>query len=397
MISAFFIITSQGDVLTSRIFREEVKYNITEVFYNKIIKLKNNSALLNPILTIGSTSFIHFFKNDLYYVVITRNNADVSIILEFLKYFVNLLESLINNNQLTNLDIMDNILLVYELLNKLIDQGYIRRTDISKSLNLLPIVKSQRNGFDYLTSILQDSNELNIMFKLKPEEMLKGMILQNTEYLNFDAIKKTFHLFGELVINGDGRDIRVNLGSLKQIDEIIIAPNIGFVDNRDDNNNIVVGSSNGMRNLLNYSKAMSYMNKLPILITGKYHKMNEKQVNIDIELKYDISFVNHIHDLEIQIPIPEAKNIDIADIDNDYKQEDGYLIIDIKKATSVSASVDTDVNISKWLINRHNSKVSYILKNKVISDFKVNNFYTIQEEGDCVFKSQCVVDYELFI
>ena len=141
MISAVLIIAANGDVLISRAFREEVKSLVSDVFTSKIINA-TPKELKNPILTIGSTSFLHIKKADLYYVAVTRHNADASVALQFLKSFLNVMETLITSNSGHIIDagnIMDNFLVIYELLDNMIVQGFVRESRYEKLVKLLQL------------------------------------------------------------------------------------------------------------------------------------------------------------------------------------------------------------------------------------------------------------------
>ncbi|ODQ48104.1 hypothetical protein PICMEDRAFT_26414, partial [Pichia membranifaciens NRRL Y-2026] len=83
MISAIFIINSSGTVIVSRVFREDVKCSVSEVFRSKIINVDPKN-LKNPILTLGSTTFLHEKRGEIYFVAVTRNNSDASVILQYL-------------------------------------------------------------------------------------------------------------------------------------------------------------------------------------------------------------------------------------------------------------------------------------------------------------------------
>ncbi|ODV59027.1 Apm4p ASCRUDRAFT_9779 [Ascoidea rubescens DSM 1968] len=103
MISAFFIFNQKGEVIISRIFRDDIKKTISDVFRIQVISSANN--IRSPILTLGSTTFLHIKNSNLWFVAITRSNQDASIIFEFLYKFLDLLNYYILNQPVSSIQI----------------------------------------------------------------------------------------------------------------------------------------------------------------------------------------------------------------------------------------------------------------------------------------------------
>ncbi|ODV86807.1 hypothetical protein CANARDRAFT_27195 [[Candida] arabinofermentans NRRL YB-2248] len=164
MITGLFIYNHKGEVLISRLFREGVKRNVCEVFRIQVIS--NLSDVKSPVLTLGSTTFLHIRHGLLWLVVVTRSNVDASTILEFQYKFMELLSSLILENQskkLTETDIKDNFSLIYEILDEVIEFGYVSNLDLN---SLKP----------YLTSpITKSSSSIAQEFENNNGKMMKGV------------------------------------------------------------------------------------------------------------------------------------------------------------------------------------------------------------------------------
>ncbi|CAI8507250.1 unnamed protein product [Pichia kudriavzevii] len=143
MISAIFILDNELETIVSRVYREDVSRTIISVFASKIHK---ETHLRNPILTIGSTSFIHWKSNQLWYVVVTRHNSDAAYILTFLESFVSNLESLVGPG---NDSIIINKFPIYQILDKIIDHGFVVTLDLKKVVEELDlrITKSLEGGY----------------------------------------------------------------------------------------------------------------------------------------------------------------------------------------------------------------------------------------------------------
>lgn len=81
----------------------------------------------SPILTIGSTSFMHCKSEDIYVVAVNRSNVDAGVVFEFLYKIISLGKSYFgafNENS-----VKDNFTLVYELLDEMIDFGLPQNTE----------------------------------------------------------------------------------------------------------------------------------------------------------------------------------------------------------------------------------------------------------------------------
>ncbi|KAG9039182.1 hypothetical protein FRB95_011767 [Tulasnella sp. JGI-2019a] len=90
MISAFFIFNQKGEVLISRLYRTDLKRSIADVFRIQVI---SNSDVRSPIITLGSTSFFHVRVNNVYFMAVTKNNANAALVFEFIYKFMNIARS----------------------------------------------------------------------------------------------------------------------------------------------------------------------------------------------------------------------------------------------------------------------------------------------------------------
>lgn len=128
MITALFIFDGKGDVLMSKIYKEGVKRNVSDVFRIQIITGTNKGSskeVRSPILTLGSTSFVYIKSGKLWIVAVARSNQDCSVILEFLFKFDSLLKSTLNTpNGLVEEMIINNFFSIYQLLDEILQFGY---------------------------------------------------------------------------------------------------------------------------------------------------------------------------------------------------------------------------------------------------------------------------------
>lgn len=177
MITALFIFDAKGDILISKLYKEGVKRNISDVFRIQVITTnsKNNSAgdsdgrdVRSPVLTLGSTSFIYIKSGLLWICAVTRSNQDCSLVLEFLYNFENLLKNMLigygNDSQLsikkqlTDELITNNFNLIYELLDEVIEFGYPTNLEINYLKNMITSIPASDNIFKIANTRLSRSN-----------------------------------------------------------------------------------------------------------------------------------------------------------------------------------------------------------------------------------------------
>ncbi|GHJ85483.1 hypothetical protein NliqN6_1885 [Naganishia liquefaciens] len=125
MISAFFVFNQKGEVLISRLFRADLKRSISDVFRIQVI---SNPDVRSPIITLGSTSFFHVRVNNVYVLAVTKCNANAALVFEFLYRFVSISRSYFG--KLDEEAVKSNFVLIYELLDEILDFGYPQNTEI---------------------------------------------------------------------------------------------------------------------------------------------------------------------------------------------------------------------------------------------------------------------------
>ncbi|KAK9459345.1 Mu homology domain-containing protein [Lipomyces oligophaga] len=124
MISAILLYNQKGEVLISRLYREHRWRNISDLFRIQVI---SNTDVRSPVLTMGTTTFCHVKHENIYVVAITRQNADVALIFEFLYKIVALGVSYFG--KLDEESVKSNFALIYELLDEILDFGYPQNTE----------------------------------------------------------------------------------------------------------------------------------------------------------------------------------------------------------------------------------------------------------------------------
>ncbi|ORM39427.1 AP-1 complex subunit mu-1 [Babesia sp. Xinjiang] len=126
-ISAVYILDNKGRMMINRTYKDDVLTNITESFYANVL-LKEQNAV-KPVYHSDGSTFSWILFNDLYFVAAASRNYNVAMVLAFLYRFVKVLEGYFKT--LAEESIRDNFVVIYELLDEMIDNGYPQATEVS--------------------------------------------------------------------------------------------------------------------------------------------------------------------------------------------------------------------------------------------------------------------------
>ncbi len=124
--SAIYFLDLKGKVLVSRNYRGDIDMNSIDKFM-PILMDREEEGSLNPILRHLDTTFMYIKFNNLYIVASSKKNANVALIFTFLHKIVNVMTDYFK--ELEEESIRDNFVLIYELLDELMDFGYPQTTD----------------------------------------------------------------------------------------------------------------------------------------------------------------------------------------------------------------------------------------------------------------------------
>ncbi|KAI9894469.1 MAG: hypothetical protein M1814_003227 [Vezdaea aestivalis] len=158
MLSGILIFNQKGENLIFRAFRNDCRPRLADVFRIQVI---SNAQVRSPILTLGSTTFSHVKHENIYIVAVTKSNANAALIFEFLYRLIGLGKSYFTK---FNEDaVKSNFVLVYELLDEILDFGYPQNTetDTLKLYITTEGVKSERTVEDTSKITMQATGALS--------------------------------------------------------------------------------------------------------------------------------------------------------------------------------------------------------------------------------------------
>eukprot|EP01100_Stratorugosa_tubuloviscum_P007343 TRINITY_DN305_c7_g1_i1.p1 TRINITY_DN305_c7_g1~~TRINITY_DN305_c7_g1_i1.p1 ORF type:complete len:458 (+),score=179.70 TRINITY_DN305_c7_g1_i1:100-1374(+) len=125
-LSALFILDSKGKLLISRNYRGDVPTNIAEKFMNKLLE-EEEEVNIKPVVEEDGITYIYVKHNNLYLLAVTNRNANAAMIILFLFKIIDVFKEYFH--ELEEESIRDNFVIVYELLDEMMDFGYPQSTE----------------------------------------------------------------------------------------------------------------------------------------------------------------------------------------------------------------------------------------------------------------------------
>ncbi|CAD7702756.1 unnamed protein product [Ostreobium quekettii] len=125
-VSALFILDLKGRVIISRDYRGEVPMTTAERFITKLNELEE-SGRLSPVVNDGGVSYVWVQHANLYLMCVTRRNLNAASVVLFLHRLVEVFTEYFE--ELEEESLKDNFVIVYELLDEVMDYGYPQFTE----------------------------------------------------------------------------------------------------------------------------------------------------------------------------------------------------------------------------------------------------------------------------
>jgi len=124
--SGIYILDSKGKALISRNYRGDVETADVDKFMTLVME-KEEEGITSPIIVHGEVTFVFIKYNNLILLSVTKTNANAALIFSFLHKLVAIFCEYFK--ELEEESIRDNFVLIYELLDEVMDFGYPQTTD----------------------------------------------------------------------------------------------------------------------------------------------------------------------------------------------------------------------------------------------------------------------------
>ncbi|EDR21967.1 AP-1 complex subunit mu-2, putative [Entamoeba dispar SAW760] len=148
-IAALFILDSKGRTVISRNYRGDIPMNAVNQFVTKITE--EEEINLCPVILIQDITYMYVRHNGLYFMAFTDQNINSLLVVSFLTKLIEVLKTYFD--VVTEETIRDNFVVIYELLDEMIDYGYPQITE-TKVLQNYITQESHRMNMKQVQSLL---------------------------------------------------------------------------------------------------------------------------------------------------------------------------------------------------------------------------------------------------
>ena len=124
-ISAIYFLDKKAKPIIFRNYRGEVTQDISGNMQRKVLELEESN--MKPIFTVNNVHYAWIKHRNIYIVAVSKRNPNLTMIFCLLHKIVEILIGYFG--QLEDESIRDNFVLIYELLDEIIDHGYPQTTD----------------------------------------------------------------------------------------------------------------------------------------------------------------------------------------------------------------------------------------------------------------------------
>ncbi|KAF0467824.1 AP-1 complex subunit mu-1 [Gigaspora margarita] len=198
MASAVFVLDLKGKVLISRNYRGDIPMSAAEKFMPLVLEAEEEQQAPTPCFTHEGINYLYIRHNNLYLLAITKKNSNATTILLFLHKLAEVFTEYFK--ELEEESIRDNFVIIYELLDEMMDFGYPQTTE-TKILQ------------EYIT---QESHKLEI--QVRPPMAVTNAVSWRSEGIKYrknevflDVIESV-----NLLVNANGNVLRSEiLGIIK--------------------------------------------------------------------------------------------------------------------------------------------------------------------------------------
>lgn len=127
MASAIFFLDLKGKTLLARNYRGDIPMSAVEKFPVLLSEAEEESSSVPPCFSDDGINYLYIRHNNLYLLALTKRNSNAAEILLFLHRIVEVFTEYFK--ELEEESIRDNFVVIYELLDEMMDFGYPQTTE----------------------------------------------------------------------------------------------------------------------------------------------------------------------------------------------------------------------------------------------------------------------------
>ncbi|XP_072031792.1 AP-4 complex subunit mu-1-like [Amphiura filiformis] len=409
MLAQLFILSSRGDVLIFKDYRGDGPKDAGELFVEKLKSSKGQD--LPPVIEANGIYMLHIKCANLFFVCTTKSDVSPFTHLELLARFSNIVKDYCGI--LTEESIQLNFALINELVDEIIDYGYVQTTS-TKALK--PYVQGDP------TQVRSDRPMLGILglgpglfgsdmdvapgaAAEKPIPMApSGQLFRGAKNeIYLDVIEKLTVLISAngSVIRGEvngcinlksfvignpelqiglsddlviGKTSQVGYGSSVRLDHANFHPSVNLTE-FDQKRTVIIHPSEGQVTFMKYGVSGELPSALPFQLSATIEEVADKQaLDIQFHLRCDLPKSRSAVNVAISIPVPKATTDVIPSIQGsgqsiEYKASERQTIWAIKK---IAGGTDTTARLRLTLNNLTTS--SRLEVGPANLDFEIKDF-----------------------
>lgn len=125
--SAVYILDMKGRVLIWRDYRGDVPASAAEKFFSKLMEGEADPSSREPVILDNGVTYVFIQHNNVYLMIASKQNANAASLLLFLHKAVEVFKYYFD--ELEEESLRDNFVIVYELLDEIMDFGYPQFTE----------------------------------------------------------------------------------------------------------------------------------------------------------------------------------------------------------------------------------------------------------------------------
>eukprot|EP00095_Tigriopus_kingsejongensis_P002599 maker-scaffold632_size121914-snap-gene-0.20 protein:Tk02599 transcript:maker-scaffold632_size121914-snap-gene-0.20-mRNA-1 annotation:"ap-1 complex subunit mu-1" len=126
VLSAIYILDMKGKVLISRNYRGDIENNVIDKFIGLAMD-REDEGQTTPLIQTEECTFAYIKHNNLYVVATIKKNSNIAMVFALLHKICSVFEDYFKDVEEES--IRDNFVIIYELLDELVDFGYPQTTD----------------------------------------------------------------------------------------------------------------------------------------------------------------------------------------------------------------------------------------------------------------------------
>ncbi|UJR27271.1 hypothetical protein I4U23_008566 [Adineta vaga] len=163
MIHSLFIINGSGDVFMEKHWKTVIGKSICDYFFEAQSKCANSEDV-PPVIATPHHYLVNIFRNNLYFVAVLTNELAPLFVIEFLHRIMDVFENYFG--ECTETSLKDNYVIVYELLDEMLDSGLPLATETNILKELIKPPNVLRKVTDIITG-----DSTNISDKLPSSQL----------------------------------------------------------------------------------------------------------------------------------------------------------------------------------------------------------------------------------